>query len=75
MKTRLNIKTDIKLKKQAQETAGRLGLPLSVVINNYLKEFIEARHVVFSERPEIPNKPVEPQTSAAVLPFASHGTP
>ena len=51
----LNIKTDAVLKKRAQETAERIGLPLSSVINNYLKTFIEERQVTFSER-LVPNK-------------------
>ena len=55
MKTMLNIKTDAVLKKRAKETAERIGLPLSAVINNYLKTFIEERRVVFSER-LVPNK-------------------
>lgn len=55
MKTMLNIKTDADLKKRARDTASRIGLPLSAVINNYLKTFIEERQVVFSER-LVPNK-------------------
>lgn len=55
MKTMLNIKTDADLKKKARETASRIGLPLSAVINNYLKTFVEERQVVFSER-LVPNK-------------------
>lgn len=51
----LNIKTDAELKRRAKETAERIGLPLSVVINNYLKTFIVERRVVFSER-FVPNK-------------------
>ena len=49
MKTMLNIKTDADLKKRAKETASRIGLPLSAVINNYLKTFVEEKQVVFSE--------------------------
>lgn len=51
----LNIKTDATLKKQAKETAERIGLPLSAVINNYLKTFVGEKRVVFSE-PLVPNK-------------------
>ncbi|OGZ42066.1 MAG: hypothetical protein A3C80_03655 [Candidatus Ryanbacteria bacterium RIFCSPHIGHO2_02_FULL_45_43] len=50
----LNIKTDRKLKEEAQKTAKALGLPLSLVINQYLKEFIHERRVEFSE-PLAPN--------------------
>lgn len=51
----LNIKTDAALKKQAKETAERIGLPLSAIINNYLKTFVGEKRVVFSE-PLVPNK-------------------
>ena len=50
----LNIKTDKKLKEKAQKTAKALGLPLSLVINQYLKEFIHERRIEFSE-PLVPN--------------------
>ena len=45
----LNIKTDPDLKKRAKETASRIGLPLSAVINNYLKTFVVEKRVVFAE--------------------------
>ncbi len=48
MKTILNIKIDQTLKTEAQKTAKELGLPLSVVLNNYLKEFVVEKEVVFS---------------------------
>ena len=51
----ITIKTDPKIKQQAQKVARDLGLPLSAVINNYLREFADERHVVFSV-PLIPNK-------------------
>lgn len=47
MKTMLNIKIDNKLKEKAQKVAKELGLPLSVVLNNYLKEFVREKRVVF----------------------------
>ena len=53
-KTVLNVKTDVKLKKRAQQVALDLGLPLSTIINRYLQEFIIHQRVVF-ERPEVPN--------------------
>jgi addiction module RelB/DinJ family antitoxin len=46
-KTLFSIKTDKKLKKEAQEVAKELGLPLSVVINQYLREFVKEREVTF----------------------------
>ena len=54
MKTMINVKTDEKLKKRAQRVARDLGLPLSTIINRYLREFVINQRVVF-ERPEIPN--------------------
>jgi addiction module RelB/DinJ family antitoxin len=53
--TMLNIKTDVKLKKAAQAQAARLGLPLSAILNNYLRTFITERSVVFEET-LVPNK-------------------
>jgi addiction module RelB/DinJ family antitoxin len=55
MKTMLNIKTDSDLKKKAQAVASSLGLPLSVILNNYLKELVATERVVF-ENPLTPNK-------------------
>ncbi len=49
----VNIKTDPKLKKEAQELAARLGLSLSVILNEYLKRFVNDRTITFqdSEKP------------------------
>lgn len=51
MKTQLVIKTDQEVKQTAQDIAGRLGLPLSTVINAYLKEFIRSEEVTFYLEP------------------------
>ncbi len=50
------IKTEPKLKKQAQKVAKELGLSLGAVLNAYLKELIVTKTVTFSRRDEIPNK-------------------
>ena len=50
-KTLLNVKTDRKLKRDAQKVAQELGLPLGTIINAYLKELIREKRVVFSEPP------------------------
>ncbi len=50
----LNVKINPELKEDAQNTANNLGLPLSIVINNFLKEFVQEKRVVFSDSP-IPN--------------------
>jgi len=48
MKTILNIKTDVNVKKQTQEIAKELGLPVSTIINTFLKQFIRDKEVTFS---------------------------
>ena len=53
MKTVLNVKTDKEVKRKAQEIAKEIGLPLSMIVNAYLKEFIEQRRVTFSVEPQL----------------------
>lgn len=43
----INIKADKEVKEMAQRTAQELGLPLSVVINAYLRQFIRNKEVHF----------------------------
>jgi len=52
--TVINIKTDKALKHNAQKLAQGFGLPLSAVINAYLREFVNEKRIVFSE-PLMPN--------------------
>ena len=52
--TVINIKTDKNLKKNAQMLAKNFGLPLSAVVNIYLREFVREKRIVFSE-PQTPN--------------------
>jgi addiction module RelB/DinJ family antitoxin len=40
MKTIINIKADKEVKDQAVATAREMGVPLSVVVNSFLKKFI-----------------------------------
>ena len=47
-KTMINIKADKEVKEMAQKVAQKLGLPLSVVINNYLRQFIRNKSIYFS---------------------------
>jgi addiction module RelB/DinJ family antitoxin len=47
-KTIINIKADKKVKTQAQDIAQRLGIPLSSIINSFLKQFIRTEEVTFS---------------------------
>lgn len=51
----LNIKTDKKIKQEAQKTARELGLPLGTIINAYLKELAREKRVLFSV-PPVPNQ-------------------
>ncbi|MFP4539873.1 MAG: type II toxin-antitoxin system RelB/DinJ family antitoxin [Candidatus Paceibacterota bacterium] len=53
MKTVINIKADKEVKENAQKVAQELGLPLSVVINAFLKDFIRNRGVAFSAIPRM----------------------
>ena len=53
MKTMINIKADKEVKENAQRIAKELGLPLSTVINAYLREFIRSREVHLSALPRM----------------------
>ncbi len=52
-KTILNVKTDKEVKEQSQEIARELGVPLSTVVNAYLKEFIRTEEVRLSLAPRL----------------------
>ena len=54
-KTLLNVKTDRKLKLEAQRVAQELGLPLGTIINAYLRDLIREKKIIFSS-PPTPNK-------------------
>ena len=43
MKTVLNVKIDRDVKEKAQKTARKLGIPLSLVVNQILKNFIHEK--------------------------------
>mgnify|MGYP001592061418 FL=1 len=49
----INIKADKGVKESAQKIAADMGLPLSTVVNAYLKEFIRERAVRFSLEPQL----------------------
>jgi len=49
-------KVDPQTKKEAQKTAAELGMPLSVVIKAFLKQFIKTKTVEFSARDEEPSE-------------------
>lgn len=46
--TILNIKTDKKLKEEAKKVSAELGIPLSTVINAFLKQFVRDKEITFS---------------------------
>jgi DNA-damage-inducible protein J len=54
--TVINIKTDSKVKKEAQKVAADLGLSLSGVINGFLKQFVRTKTVIFTMDESIPSK-------------------
>ncbi len=55
MKTMINIKAELSLKKEAQSLAEDLGLSLSTVVNYFLKQFVSERKITFTDHP-MPNK-------------------
>lgn len=52
----INFTTEEKTKHQAQKVAKKMGISLSMVLNNYLKHFVKTKKVVFSAEDETPNK-------------------
>lgn len=50
----INLKTDPKLKKLAAQTADKLGVSISAVLNNELRRFATEQSVTF-DLPEAPN--------------------
>ncbi len=46
----INFTTEPKLKVEAQKTARKLGISLSLVLNSYLKQFIQTKTVTFSDK-------------------------
>ena len=49
-------KLDPQMKKQAQATAEELGMPLSVIIKGFLKQFIRTKAINFTAEAEYPSK-------------------
>lgn len=47
--TVINFITEPKLKAEAQKVAKQLGIPLSLALNNYLKQLVRTKTVVFSD--------------------------
>lgn len=51
MYTTFTVKTDKKLHKDAKETAQKLGIPLTTIINAKIKEFVREQSITVSARP------------------------
>lgn len=54
--TVVTTKIDPQTKKDAMETAQELGMPLSVVIKAFLKQFVRTKSIEFSVRNEEPSE-------------------
>lgn len=52
----ITTKIDPQTKVQAMKTADELGMPLSVIIKAFLKQFIRTKSLSFSAQEEIPNE-------------------
>lgn len=64
MKTIINIKADKEVKEQAMQIAQNIGLPLSTIINAFLKKFINDESVTFTA-PLKPTKYLEQRLKQA----------
>ena len=59
----VNIKTDPRLKREASKVASQLGLPLGTILNNYLRQLVREKRVIFEEG-LTPNKKTAKQLMA-----------
>lgn len=59
MQTILNIKTQKDLKEEAQSLASELGVPLTTVVNSYLRQFIRERKLVLEMEPRVKDSLME----------------
>lgn len=57
--TILNVKTDKKLKAEAKKVSEELGVPLSTVINAFLKQFVRDKEITLSANPLRPTPYLE----------------
>lgn len=62
MSTVLNVKIDDNLKKQAQEAAKAIGLPISTVVAAGLRDFVRTRTITISDPPRL-----KPELEAELL--------
>lgn len=62
MNTVLNVKLDPQLKREAQEVAKAIGLPISTVVAAGLREFVRTRSITISDEPRL-----KPEVEAEIL--------
>ena len=48
MKTVLNVKVDKEIKESARKLSEEIGLPLSTVVNMYLRQFVQDKEIHFA---------------------------
>ena len=46
--TILNVKTDKKLKAEARKVSDELGVPLSTIVNSFLRQFVRDKEITLS---------------------------
>ena len=66
MKVLINIKADKDIKIKAQKTAKKIGLPLSSIMNAYLRHFVKTKEIYFSAEPSYRMTPQLEKTIATV---------
>lgn len=71
METTLLIKLKKDVKKEAAKLASEMGLPLSTLINSFLKNFIREKKVTFSAEPEVSKKKLK-QWAKATEEYKKH---
>ena len=54
MKTVISVKVDVDVRNRARRVAKKIGVPLSMIVNQHLKQFADERRIEFYE-PLIPN--------------------
>ena len=54
MKTVISVKVDKDVRDKARKVAKKIGVPLSMVVNNQLKRFAEEQRIEF-RAPQVPN--------------------
>ena len=56
MNTTILLKTDKELKNEASRVAKELGVPLTTVMNAYLRQFVRDRRISLSVEPQLSDK-------------------